>query len=57
MRSEFITLETRISTQVALKPFFENRFAKEGAFRKFRGTNLKDTYYERIESERIPERL
>ena len=46
MRSEFITLETRISTQVALKPFFENRFAKEGPFRKFIGTKLTDTYYE-----------
>jgi hypothetical protein len=57
MRSESITLGTRNSTLVAPTPFFQNRFAKEGAFRKFRGTNLKDTYYERIESERIPQRL
>lgn len=46
MRSEFITLETRNSTRVTPKPFFQNRFAKKGAFRKFRGTNLTDTYYE-----------
>jgi hypothetical protein len=57
MRSESITLGTRNSTRVTLKPIFQNRFAKKGAFRKFRGTNLKDTYYERIESERIPQRL
>ena len=57
MRSEFITLGTSKITSSNYLPAFPILFAKEGAFRKFKGANLKDTYYERIESERIPQRV
>jgi hypothetical protein len=46
MRSGSITLGTKRNTLVDPQPFFQNRFAKEGPFRKFIGTKLTDTYYE-----------
>jgi hypothetical protein len=57
MRSEFITLETSKITSPNYLPAFPNQFARVAAFRKLRGVNLTDTHYERIESERIPQRV